>query len=210
MRKQHPSYWLGGLFFAALVWFAGAGSVQAQFTQNRDKIKVDPSAYPAEIQRNYRLFRTKCNECHGLDKSLSLNLPPAQWTSEVKRMQAMASSQFNDKQAAAIVAFLNYYATHRKALDKPVESAPTSSASSAGRQFYEAQNCDTCHKIAGQGGDVGPNLTDVGNKLSRDQLMKLIQSLKSGTNDKMPPLPPETTDEQVKSLVDYLMTLKGS
>jgi len=38
----------------------------------------------------------------------------------------------------------------------------------------------------------------------------LIQSLKSGTNDKMPPLPPETTDEQVKSLVDYLMTLKGS
>ncbi|HEV2195006.1 MAG TPA: c-type cytochrome [Candidatus Acidoferrum sp.] len=211
MKNTHTMRLLAMLFFSAIFGLALVGTVHGQFTQNRDAIKVDASSFPIEIQKDYRLFRTKCNECHGLDKSLKLSLPPAQWTSEVKRMQAMASSQFNNKQAAAIAAFLNYYQEHRKASGKPAAaSAVASSGSSAGRQFYEAQNCDTCHKIAGSGGAVGPDLTDVGNRLSREKLVQLMQSLKSGKNDKMPPLPPETTEEQIRSLVDYLLTLKGS
>ena len=209
MKNSNLLRLLGSLSLAGLAWSVATRPAHGQFTQNRDTIKVDPTGYPADIQKDYRLFRAKCNECHGLDKSLKLSLAPAQWTSEVKRMQAMASSQFNDKQAAAIIAFLNYYETHRKASDKPVASASTSSASSAGRQFYEAQNCDTCHKIAGKGGEVGPDLTDVGSRLSRDRLVQLIQSLKSGQNDKMPPLPPDTTDQQIRDLVDFLATLRG-
>lgn len=209
MKKSNLFRLLGSLFLAGLAWSVATRPARAQFTQNRDTIKVDPTGYPADIQKDYKLFRTKCNECHGLDKSLKLSLPPAQWTSEVKRMQAMASSQFNDKQATAIVAFLNYYQEHQKASEKPAASGVASSGSSAGQQFYEAQNCDTCHKIAGKGGAVGPDLTDVGNRLSRDKLVELMQSLKSGKNDKMPPLPPETTEEQIKNLVDYLLTLKG-
>ena len=210
MRKQHLSYLLSGLFIAVIAWFIVVGSVQAQFTQNRDTIKVDPSGYPAEIQKDYRLFRAKCNECHGLDQSLKSSLPSAQWTFEVKRMQAMASSQFNDKQAAAIIAFLNYYGAQRKAQNKVSPPVVASSSISPGRLFFEAQGCDTCHKIKGQGGDVGPDLTGVGNRLSRDRMIQLIQDLKSGKNDKMPPLPADTTDEQIKSLADYLLTLKGS
>lgn len=209
MSNHNASYILCGLFFAAAT-FIGVGSVQAQFTQNRDTIKVDPSGYPAQIQKDYRVFRAKCNECHGLDKSLKLGLSSSQWTSEVKRMQAMASSQFNDKQAAAIIDFLNYYSGQRKTSDQPVASASASSESSAGRKFYQANGCDNCHSIAGKGGSVGPDLTNVGNKLSHDQLILLVQSLKSGKNDKMPPLPPETTDDQIKNLIDYLLTLKGN
>lgn len=122
----------------------------------------------------------------------------------------MASSQFNDKQAAAIIAFLNYRESHRKAQDKVAASVPVSSASVfAGQQFFQAQGCDTCHKIKGQGGAVGPDLTDVGNRLSREKLTQLIQALRSGKSDKMPPLPPDTTDEQINNLVDYLLMLKG-
>ena len=209
MKTTHTTRLLAMLFFSAIFGLALVGTVHCQFTQNRDTIKVDASGFPTEIQKDYRLFRTKCNECHGLDKSLKLSLPPAQWTSEVKRMQAMASSQFNNKQAAAIVAFLNYYQEHRKASGKPAASAVASSGSSAGQQFYEAQNCDACHKIAGKGGAVGPDLTDVGERLSRDKLVHLVQSLKSGKNDKMPPLPPETTDHQLNDLVDFLTSLKG-
>lgn len=209
MKKSNLLRLLGGLSLAGLAWSVATRPAHGQFTQNRDTIKVDPTGYPADIQKDYRLFRAKCNQCHGLDKSLKLSLPPARWTSEVKRMQAMASSQFDDKQATAITAFLNYYEVHRKTSDKPAASSSASSPSSAGRQFYEAQNCDYCHKIAGKGGAVGPDLTDVGSRLSRDRLVQLIQSLKSGKNDKMPPLPPETTDQQINDLVDFLTTLKG-
>jgi mono/diheme cytochrome c family protein len=125
-------------------------------------------------------------------------------------MQAMASAQFNDKQASAIIAFLSYDELHRKAPNKPAAAASGSSAASPGRQFYEAQNCDTCHSIAGQGGSAGPALTDVGNRLSRDKLFQLIQDMRSDKNDKMPPLPTGTTDEQIKNVVEYLSSLKGN
>jgi len=41
----------------------------------------------------------------------------------VKRMQAMASSQFNDEEAKAILDFLNYDESHRKARLKSTASS---------------------------------------------------------------------------------------
>jgi len=210
MKKHHLLRLLSGLFFASIVGLAGIGTVQGQFTQNKDKIKIDASGYPSEIQKDYRVFRTKCNECHGLDTSLKPSLPPAQWTLEVKRMQSMASSQFNDKQAKAILDFLIYDESHRKSQLKLTASSATSHSSSPGRQFYAAQSCDTCHSIAGKGGSVGPSLTDVGARLSRDQLLMVIHGMKDGNpKSAMPPLPPDTTDQQINDLADFLATLKG-
>ncbi len=201
MRKQQFVRLLGGLLLAAVVWLASMGTVQGQFTQNRDTIKIDSSDFPANIQKGYRLFRTKCNECHGLDTSLKPSMAPAQWTFEVKRMQAMASAQFNDAQAKAILDFLNYDESHRKAQLKSTASSEGADSASPGRQFYTAHSCDACHSIA---------LTDVGSRLSRDQLLKVIHGMKAGDpKSAMPPLPPDTTEQQIKDLVDFLTTLKG-
>ncbi len=210
MRKQYFIRMLSGLFFVPFVWLASMGTVQGQFTQNRDTIKIDPSGFPADIQKGYRLFQTKCNECHGLDTSLKPSFAPAVWTAEVRRMQAMASSQFNDSQAKAILDFLNYDESHRKAQLKSTASSAALDSASPGRQFYAAQSCDTCHSIAGKGGSVGPSLTDVGARLSRDQLLKLIHGMKTGDpKSAMPPLPPDTTEQQINGLVDFLTALKG-
>ncbi len=210
MRKQKFVHLLSGLLLAAVVWLAATGTVQGQFTQNRDTIKIDSAGFPADIQKGYRLFRTKCNECHGLDTSLKPSMAPPQWTKEVKRMQAMASAQFNDSQAKAILDFLNYDESHRKAQLKSTASSAAPDSASPGRQFYAAQSCDTCHSVAGKGGSVGPSLTDVGARLSRDQLLKVIYGMKAGDpKSAMPPLAPDTTDQQIKELVDFLTTLKG-
>ena len=210
MRKQYFIRMLSGLFFVAIVWLASMGIVQAQFTQNRDTIKIDSSGFPANVQKGYRLFQTKCNECHGLDTSLKPSFAPAVWTAEVKRMQAMASSQFNDRQAKAILDFLNYDESHRKAHLKSTVSLAAPDSASPGRQFYATQSCDTCHSIAGKGASVGPSLTDVGARLSRDQLLKVIKGMKPGDpKSAMPPLPPETTEQQINDLVDFLTALKG-
>lgn len=196
-----------GLAMAGLLWLSGAGVAHAQFTQNKDKIKIDLSTYPPEMRKAYGVFSVRCGECHGLDTSLKPSFASAQWATEVKRMQAMASSHIDDEQAQTILDFLNYDESHRKA---QLKSAVSSPVATPGSQFYAAQGCDTCHSIAGKGGSAGPSLTDVGARLSRDQLLKVIHGMKVGDpKSAMPPLPSETTDQQVNDLVEFLMTLKG-
>ena len=206
MRKQHVIRMLGCLLFLLIMWWAGMGTVQGQFKQNKDTIKIDPSGFPADIQKGYRLFSMKCNECHGLDTSLKPTMSASQWTAEVKRMQGMPSSQFNDAQAKAIVDFLNYYGAHRKPLNKQDDQSAASGNGSGGSQFYDTQGCATCHAISGKGGTSGPSLSDVGKRLSKDQLTEKIQEIRTGKSS-MPALPSETTDQQVKDLVDFLASL---
>jgi mono/diheme cytochrome c family protein/nitrate/TMAO reductase-like tetraheme cytochrome c subunit len=206
MRKQHFLRILSVLFFTSMLWWAGMGTVQGQFKQNKDTIKIDPSGFPADIQKGYRLFSMKCNGCHGLDTSLKPTMSASQWTAEVKRMQGMPSSQFNDAQAKAIVDFLNYYGAHRKPLNKQDDQSAASASGSAGSQFYDTQGCATCHAISGKGGTSGPSLSDVGKRLSKDQLTEKIQEIRTGKSS-MPALPSETTDQQVKDLVDFLAGL---
>lgn len=208
MRKPQLFRLACGLFLAALIWVAQTELAQGQFTQNRDTIKVNSSGFPSQVQKGYRLFHTKCGECHGLDTSLKLTLSPAGWSSEVARMQAMPSSQFNDKQAAGIVAFLDYYQQDHKSQNPAAIPASASPEVAAGRKFYFAQNCDACHAIAGQGGAVGRDLTDVGTRLSQEKLMQVIQSIRSGKDTSMPALPANTTNEQITDLVSFLLTLK--
>lgn len=210
MRRQYLIRTLSALFFAAFAWLAGGRMAQGQFTQNRDIIKIDTSGYSADIQRDYRVFHAKCNECHGLDASLKPSMSAAQWTLEVKRMQAMASSQFDDEQANAILAFLIYYESHRKVELKSTAAPSAPDSGSPGQQFYAAQSCDTCHSIAGKGGSAGPSLTDVGARLSREQLLKVIHGMKDGNpKSAMPPLPADTTEQQINDLADFLINLRG-
>ena len=200
MRKHCVVRMLSGLLLILVGCLAGTNTVHGQFAQNRDTIKIDPSGFPADIKKGYRLFGAKCGECHGLDTSLKPTMSANQWPSELKRMQAMPSSQFNDGQAKSILDFLNYYEAHRQS--QPAAQAVASGSGGAGAQLYDSQGCARCHAIAGKGGSSGPSLTDIGKRLSREQLTEVIQKGKSF----MPPLPAGTTEQQVKDLVDFLIS----
>ncbi|MEO8049795.1 MAG: c-type cytochrome, partial [Acidobacteriota bacterium] len=210
MGKHYVVRMFSGLLLTLIVCLPGTGTVQGQIAPNRDTIKIDPSGYPAEVQKGYRLFGVKCNECHGIETSLKPLKPASQWTSVVKRMQAMASSHFNDAQAKAILDFLDYYEAHRKAVNPPAAQAATSgTVSAAGRQFYDSQGCAQCHAIEGKGGASAPSLSDVGKRLPKEKLTEVLQEMRTGKSS-MPPLPKETTDQQVKDLTDFLVSLNGS
>lgn len=210
MKNSYLLRLLSTLSLAGFVSITGPGPAQGQFTQNRDRIAIDASGFPAGIQKDYRLFRDKCGACHGLDTSLKPSLTPALWTFEVKKMNAMASSHFNNEQAKAILDFLNYDEVHRKSLNKPAAQAAPPGTTAAGRQFYEGQGCDTCHAIAGKGGSAGPSLTDVGKRLNREQISQILQALREGKSTSMPPLPAGATDRQIKELLDFLSALTGN
>lgn len=190
-----------GVVFASSAMFA-----LGQFTQNSDTVKLKSSMYPANLQKGLRLFKVKCNGCHGLDLSLKRNMSPDRWVTEVKRMEAMPSSRFNDTEAQAIVDFLNYDEANRKPAITPASPSETDVVS-AGRAIYYAQSCDACHSIGGKGGEGGPSMDDVGATRSRDQLVRRLQDRRAGAA--MPPLPSDTTDQQINQIVEFLLTLKG-
>jgi mono/diheme cytochrome c family protein len=205
MNKHFIPTALLGFSMVALFYVTGVRSASAQFTQNRERIKIETSSLPPEIHKSYNTFKTKCGECHTLDTSLKPSFSSAQWTVVVKQMQAMASSHLNDKEAQSVLEFLNYDETHRKAALKS-QASSVSGSITAGQAFYSAQGCDTCHSIAGKGGNMGPALNGVGAKLSRDQIAQVVKDGKPNTT--MPALPPGTTDQQLNQLVDFLAGLK--
>lgn len=206
MNRHSIQTALLGLSILTLLWLTGGRIAHAQFTQNRETIQIDASGFPPEIHKDYKTFKVKCGECHTLDTSLKPSLSSTQWTVVVKQMQAMASSHLSDKEAQSVLDFLNYDETHRKAERKSQASSAGSGSITAGQSFYSAQGCDTCHSIAGKGGDMGPALNGVGAKLSRAQIAQVVKDGKANTT--MPALPSGTTDQQLNELVDFLASLK--
>jgi mono/diheme cytochrome c family protein len=77
-----------------------------------------------------------------------------------------------------------------------------------GRGLYVALGCRTCHRIGGEGGKGGPDLTFVGFRHGRAWLEAWLsdpQAWKPGSLMPNPRLSPETRAK----IVDYLLTLKG-
>lgn len=76
----------------------------------------------------------------------------------------------------------------------------------AGGLVFNQRGCLYCHTIADQGGKRGPNLSDVGNRLIRDQI--IISILKGGTN--MPAYANNLTPQELDEVVEFLLSRKTS
>ncbi len=87
---------------------------------------------------------------------------------------------------------------------------PPNGGVTRGQKLFETLGCMGCHTVNGKGGNVGPDLTDEGNKgRTRQWLTTQIENPR--TNDPQTIMPAFTnmTNEQVNDLVDYLMSLTG-
>lgn len=73
-----------------------------------------------------------------------------------------------------------------------------------GAKLFHDKGCQFCHAIAGQGGQRGPDLTDVGDRLSPNQLT--IRILAGG--DLMPPFADTLAPQEVEVLVTFLESRK--
>ncbi len=189
-------------FLTALLAF-GVSAI-AQHGSHPDPVKIDIGSYPADIQSGYKAFANKCSECHGLDSSLKQSRTTEGWTEEVHRMQAMASSHIYDREAGAIVKFLAYDESHRKAAARTaVGTGPDNSAEATGKQLFESYDCSSCHSVAGQG-NTAAALDGIGGKRTAAELRKLIVSPPPGST--MPAM--DVPDRDLNSMVAYLLTLK--
>jgi len=65
------------------------------------------------------------------------------------------SSTVSEKEAANIVAYI-------RTLDSTTTSGQATGNPKKGEALYNSSGCPACHMIAGQGGSIGPELTQVG------------------------------------------------
>ena len=88
-------------------------------------------------------------------------------------------------------------------------ASPVVHAEGGGQEIYE-KKCKLCHSIKGEGGkqaEKGGPLDGVGSKRDRAWLEKYLQDPKATLPEsKMPKL--KYTDDELKAVVDFLLTLK--
>lgn len=92
--------------------------------------------------------------------------------------------------------------------------APVTDSSRAGEALYKKLECNTCHAIAKQGGEVGPPLDGIGAHRTRAFLIGHITDPEAHAKalpkeHPKPVMMPSTsaTAEQIEQIVDYLLTL---
>jgi putative heme-binding domain-containing protein len=134
----------------------------------------------ADLLDGERAFRNSCANCHGPDGDLIPGIDlgrgrfrrPMTDDDLVRIIRTgipntpMPGSPMTVEQAQKIVAYLRSAATAKRA------SVVTGDAA-RGRAAF-AQTCTTCHRVAGGGSRVGPDLTDVGSRRNAVELERAL------------------------------------
>jgi len=139
------------------------------------------AAAPAADSSGKALFTVNaCTQCHGTlgqgNKSAGVRLAPnplpyAAFVSQLRKprgeMPPYSAHLVSDRDAAAMYAFLQSIHGGKTAAQIPLLAAvgdgnaarpPATDGLAAGRVIF-AQNCASCHGVAGVGGGLGPALT---------------------------------------------------
>ncbi len=80
-----------------------------------------------------------------------------------------------------------------------------------GAQLFHSLGCIGCHKVRGQGGTIGPDLSSgvLQGKSPQWLHIQILDPKKHDPNTLMPAFS-SATDQQISDIVDYLMTLEGA
>lgn len=77
-----------------------------------------------------------------------------------------------------------------------------------GKNVYNQNRCDLCHRIGGQGGVIGPDLSKVGSKRDSQWISKLVRDPKSINPRTQMPAFPNLSEDEVEALTLFLAGLK--
>jgi cytochrome c5 len=106
---------------ASLTLLAGPSRAddKKDFAADKGRDKLDVSAYPAEVQEDYRVFSAKCSKCHTLARPINTDLTADAWKMYVKRMSNKPDSGISQDQAKRIYSFLKFYQAEKDAKNPP-------------------------------------------------------------------------------------------
>lgn len=82
--------------------------------QDKGPATINVSQYPAEQQKQYKLFSDKCAKCHTLARPINTTMTDPEWARYVKRMMHKPNSGISEVQGKAIYEFLSFDQKQRK------------------------------------------------------------------------------------------------
>jgi cytochrome c5 len=110
-----------GIGAAALAFTAAVAIAQSPADEARLKKldagpkTIDVSQYPAEQQRAYKLYQTKCSTCHVIARAINSEMVvPADWERYIKRMMYKPNSGISSDEGRTLYRFVAYDASARK------------------------------------------------------------------------------------------------
>lgn len=152
--------------FLALATFAAA-----QHAQDEKKKKANPAiGDPVAISAGAKLFASGCAACHGSEGSGGrgprLAGGRAMWHSLDEQAtfnlirsgvgSGMPGSSLPEERIWELVAYV-------KNLRDPASESPlTGDAKNGSAVFWSKAGCGNCHSVAGEGGKLGPDLSNIG------------------------------------------------
>jgi len=83
----------------------------------------------------------------------------------------------------------------------------TDPAVAAGRALFERLQCASCHRIHGEGGAIGPDLSYVGDQRDRDWLIKHFRDPQSTSPGSIMPKFP-LSEQELNDLTAYMLSLR--
>ncbi len=116
---------LSALFFGGALFFVSCSKAPppaqgpVSFDWDKGPIEIDAAVakYPKDMQKDYNdVFKAKCTQCHPLSRAIwAPYTDEATWTKIVNRMATRPGSQVSTEEVGALVKFLVYDHTQRKA-----------------------------------------------------------------------------------------------
>lgn len=164
--------------------FAAALAIPAQHAQDDAmKKKVNPAiGDPVAIAAGAKIFSTGCAACHGVEggggRGPKLAGGRAMWhrldeESTFKLIRSgvgggMPGSSLPDEQVWQLVAYV------KNLRDPAAESPLSGDAKNGSTVFWSKAGCGNCHSVAGEGGKLGPDLSNIGATRSVSTLREAI------------------------------------
>lgn len=122
----------------------------------------------------------------------------------------MPNLDLKDQEIADVIAFLTWV----NGIDtnnwppKPLVAAATQAAPKPGEVIFKTQGCSACHMIGGAGGKVGPDITKVGSRRTKEWIEEQLENPKAHNPNSIMPSYAKLPEKDREDLADYLSGLK--
>lgn len=182
--------WTQAVLNVAAVSLLGSGLFAAQDPPIKNPLEGDPAA----IHTGMGLFRARCADCHGMD-ARGVRAPDITqvWASGrsddglrriirfgIAGTDMPGNPRIVDHEAWQILAYL-------KTLAAPAPTDPPRGDAEKGERIFRAM-CASCHRVNGQGGRLGPDLSRIGVSRSRETIVRRIRGGVEGFLDGYAPV----------------------
>ena len=163
----------------AFAWFSCLLAIQAQTP--RGQTSRPTRLTPEDLARGKQIFEAQCALCHGMKgtggKGANLVGTPLKHAADdaalfaiiqdgIESTEMPGAWQLTDRETWLVLA-------HVRSLGRVgIEKLPGDPVH--GKVVFTSQGCAACHIVSGVGGNVGPELTEVGQRRSADRLRQCL------------------------------------